>query len=319
MAKILDIASYLPEAILSNDELEKRFINWSANKIYDKTGIKYRHLANKNEKVSDMAIKAAQKLLTRNNFDKSKIDMLFLITQTQDQCLPSTSSKIHYELGLSRNCGIFDVNQGCAGYIYGLSIAKSFIKSGDVQNVLMITSDTYSKIIDENDSSVATVFGDGAAATLIVSEMNDNESIGPFLFGTDSSKKDFLNCDYLGLGTPQNEQKSLKMDGPGILNFSLGVIPKELKRFIEKNNLNLNDFDSIVFHQANKFILKKLFKKIGIEDKGKIFLKNSGNTTSSSIPIVLEEILNKKVKKEEYILIAGFGVGLSWGFSTILL
>ena len=319
MPRILDIATYLPEKVITNEKLAKKFDNWSPEKIFEKTGIKLRHFAHENENVSDMGFFAAKKLLDKTNFDKEKIDMLILVTQSQDQCLPSTSCQLHGKLEWPKKCGTFDINQGCSGYIYGLSIAKSLIDSGDFYNVLLITGDTYSKLIDQNDSSVATLFGDGATATLVVPDIKAVNGIGPCYFGTDSSKKDYLVCNYLGLKTPIKNQKPLLMNGPGILNFTLSMLPKELNIYLRKNNLKIDEFDLVLFHQANKFILKNLYKKIGIQEKGIISLEKTGNTVSSSIPMVLEEIMTENEKNKKKILLAGFGVGLSWGFTNVLI
>ncbi len=319
MARIFDIASFLPERVLTNDELAERFKNWNSEKIFNKTGIKFRHIAENDQTSSDIAIAAAKNLFDKTSFDKDKIDMIFLITQSQDQSIPSTAFHIHKELNLKENCGCFDINHGCTGYIYGLSLAKSLIKCKECENILMLTADTYSKFINPQDSSLATLFGDGATATLIVNEEGNEQGIGNFSFGTDSSKKDLLNCDYLGLKTPINKQKSLFMDGPGILNFTLDKIPKSLLNYLEENNKRIEDYDHIVFHQANKFILEKLYKKINAGNKGIISLANSGNTVSSSIPLVLEELINDDYDKKRSILLAGFGVGLSWGFTNIVL
>ncbi|WP_288260234.1 3-oxoacyl-ACP synthase III family protein [uncultured Prochlorococcus sp.] len=316
MPRILDIASYLPEKVITNEELANKFENWTPEKIFEKTGIKLRHFADENENVSDMGFFAAKKLLEKTNFNKEKIDMLILVTQSQDQCLPSTSCMIHEKLELSSQCGNFDINQGCSGYIYGLSIAKSLIASGEFKNVLLITGDTYSKLINQNESSVATLFGDGATATLIVPDYPGKKGIGPSYFGTDSSKKDYLICNYLGLKKPTKNQKPLMMNGPGILNFTLSILPKELNIYLKQNNLLIEEFDLVLFHQANKFILKSLYKKIGIEDKGIISLENTGNTVSSSIPMVLETIIQDNKKN---VLLAGFGVGLSWAFTSVVI
>lgn len=320
MPRIYNVASYLPKKVLDNVELSRRFTNWNPEKIFEKTGIKLRHIADKNEFCSDMAISAAKNLFQKTGFHKDDIDMLFLITQSQDQCIPSTSLSIHKELNLSESCGSFDINQGCAGYIYGLSLAKSLIDSGEATNILMITSDTYSKFIDPNDSSLATLFGDAATATLVVQDDNSkNVGIGKSYFGTDSSKKSMMSCNHLGLKTLNGEKNPLSMDGPGILNFTLNKLPKSLISYLEKNNTTLEDYDYVLFHQANKFILEKLYKKIGAENKGLISLTNTGNTVSSSIPLVLEDLLQKEIKDKSNILLAGFGVGLSWGFTNIVL
>ena len=318
MSKIIDIASYLPKKVLTNDELSERFINWNPEKIFKKTGIKFRHIAQDDQYSSDMAIAAANKLFDKTGFEKNNIDMIFLITQSQDQCIPSTSFKVHKELDLSESCGCFDINHGCTGYIYGLAMARSFISSKQCENILLLTSDTYSKLIDPNDSSLATLFGDGATATLIVADDKIDDGIGKCYFGTNRKKKDLLNCRNLGLKKSINSQNKLFMDGPGILNFTLDKIPKFLLNYLEENNAKIDDYDHIIFHQANKFILEKLYKKINAGSKGLISLENTGNTVSSSIPMVLEELLSRNHKKRK-ILLGGFGVGLSWGFTNIVL
>lgn len=320
MPRICGIGSYLPEKTLTNDDLAKNSSNWSSEKIFRKTGIKVRHIANNDENVSDLAVYAIENLFKKIEFDKNKIDFIFLVTQSQDQCIPSTSFSIHRRIGLNEKCGVFDINQGCTGYIYGLALAKSLISSGEARNILLVTSDTYSKLIDPKDNSVSTLFGDAATASLIsFDKEGQQEGIGPISFGTDSSKKDLLSCDFLGLKVNQEDQKYLFMDGPGILNFTLSKIPSSLDNYLEKNKLNIDNFDLFVFHQANKFILEKLYKKIGVADKGVISLSDTGNTVSSSIPLVLEDILKDKEEKKLNILLAGFGVGLSWGFTSVIL
>ena len=242
--------------------------------------------------------------------------MIFLITQSQDQCILLLFS-IHKNLSLSENCGCFDINQGCTGYIYGLSIARSLINTKQANNILMITSDTYSKFINPEDSSLATLFGDGATATLIQSdEDSDIEGIGKSFFGTDSTKRDFLICDYLGLKTPIDQQKHLNMDGPGILNFTLNTIPKSLFSYLEDNNSIIDDYDHVVFHQANKFNLEKLYKKIGAHNNGIIF-KEYWKYSFQFDTLVLEDLIKVKVKKA--IFFWQVWSWLSWGFTNIVL
>lgn len=321
MARITAISTHLPGCLLSNQELARRFPAWTAEKIYSKTGILERRIAAPGETAGDLALKAAQNLLNSTNIKHDDIDLLLLVTQTSDQALPSTSCRIHQELGLSSRCGTFDLNQGCSGYIYGLAVADGVIAAGAATNVLLLTADTYSKLIDPCDQSVVTLFGDGACATLIQADPSGiQKGIGPTQFGTDGGGAELLYCNYAGWRAPLSEQKPLQMDGPGILSFTLSVLPKALQEYLEENSYTLHDYDHVVFHQANKFILDKLYAKIGANDKGIVSMKYTGNTVSSTIPFALKKLLEEPGNSNcRRVLLGGFGVGLSWGFTSILI
>ena len=321
MSRIAAISSYLPDRLLTNQELASRFPRWTADKIFAKTGIAERRIAAPGETAGDLALKAAKKLFASSEFNPNNIDMLLLVTQTPDQALPSTACRIHHELGLPKRCGAFDLNQGCSGYIYGLAMADGMIAAGIADNVLLLTADTYSKIINSDNQSVVPLFGDGACATLVQSDINPEiKGIGPFEFGTDGSGRDLLCCTQNGFKVPLSEQTPLYMDGAAVLTFTLSVVPRALNQYLENNNLALNDFDHVVFHQANKFILEKLYTKIGASDRGLISMENTGNTVSSTIPFALEKILEESCRvKCRKVLICGFGVGLSWGLTSILI
>ena len=316
MAKILKIASHLPEEKITNEQLSNSFKNWSADKIYEKTGIKKRSKSKDNETAADLATMAAEKVLKISDISKDKIDMLIFVTQTQNQCLPTSACEIHNSLGLKTECGAFDINQGCTGYIYGLFLAKNLINNESIKKVLLLTGDTYTKLIDPNNASVSTLFGDGASATIIGHEDKES-SIGSFEFGTDGSKSDLIKCDYAGFRKSINNWGSLHMDGANVMTFTLNVIPKAINSYLKKTDSELKDYEYIIFHQANKFILERLYKKLGISEKGIINLENCGNTVSSSIPIAMEEFTKNNNKKEVKILLVGFGVGLSWGITSV--
>ena len=303
--------------------MSDKFPKWTPEKIFEKTGIKERGKSAINETACDLAILASEKLFSKSEIDKNNIDTLIFVTQTPNQCLPSTSCEIHSFLGLSKNCGTFDVNQGCSGYIYGLFLANSLIESGSAKYVLLLTGDTYTKIIDPEDSSAMPLFGDGASASIIGPDFESslNKSIGRFEFGTDGSKSSFLNCDFGGFRKMPSKWNSLYMNGPGVMTFTLDVIPKAINNFLENQGLNNNDIDLIFLHQANKFILERIYKKTNFLDRGVICLENFGNTVSSSIPIALANKINfgekYKTNIKSKILLVGFGVGLSWG-TTLL-
>ena len=321
MARILDIQYYVPSEKITNFHLSEKFKKWNPESIFKKTGINERGKAGKYITAGDLAIAASKELFKASVFQKSVIDVLIFVTQTPNQCLPSTSCEIHAALGLKQECGAFDVNQGCAGYIYGLNLASSLIDSGSAKYVLLLTGDTYTKLINENDSSVAPIFGDGASASIIGpdDEKSSMKSIGRVEFGTDGNKTEFLNCDFGGFRKTQNNWNKLFMNGAGIMIFTLEIIPKAINDYLKNENLLKEDIDMVILHQANKFILDRLYEKTKFQDKGVICMKDFGNTVSSSIPIALANSVDLKYKRNMKILLVGFGVGLSWGITILRL
>lgn len=310
------VSSYLPAKKLSNQDLNLIHPEWSAEKISAKTGIYLRSVSNKNEFASHLAENAAHNLITINNIDKNSIDCLIICTQSPDYLIPTTACLVQERLGLKKNIAAFDVNQGCSGYIYSLAIAKGMVSSGIVNKILLITVDTYTKFIHKNDRVNKTIFGDGASASLISSDAKGFE-IGDFVFGTDGSGA--CNLILQGSGArgfsqikKSDNEKWLFMNGPEIFSFTSQQIPILVKKTLKKNNLLLKDVDHFIFHQANKFMLNHIRKKCEIpEEKFIIDLENTGNTVSSTVPIVLSN-LNKDIKLNT-VLLAGFGVGYSMG------
>ncbi len=317
MAAILDVNFFVPNEKISNEYISQKFPKWTAENIFLKTGIKNRGKAPENITAGDLAVQASKKLFSNNTISKNEIDYLIFVTQTPNQCLPSTSCEIHSALGLRQECGTLDVNQGCSGYIYGLNLASSLIDSSSAKYVLLLTGDTYTKLLDNNDPSVVPIFGDGASASLIGPNKNDENTIGKFEFGTDGTKSSYLNCDFGGFRKNQANWEKLYMNGPGIMTFTLDAIPKAIEKYLNKYDLSKDNIDLLILHQANKFILDRLYKKTGFENKGVICLENYGNTVSSTIPIALAEKVFFKMKKNIKILLVGFGVGLSWGITYI--
>lgn len=333
-ANIKAISYYLPEEVLTNELINQEFPEWDIEKISSKTGINCRHISAKDEYSSDMAIKAAEKLFKEHNVDKSKIDFLLFCTQSPDYFLPTTACIIQDKLGLETNIGALDYNLGCSGFIYGLSLAKGLIAGGMAKNILLITSETYSKFIHHRDKSNKTIFGDAAAATLISDEKGFC-SIGDFIFGTDGKGSENLIVKQGGMRFPvleDNEDisdefgnvrndKNLFMNGSEIFNFTGDFVPKLIRAILEKINLNQDNIDLFVFHQANRYMLNYLRKKIKIpEDKFYISMEHCGNTVSSTIPIALYDAINEgKLENRKNMILAGFGVGYSWGACNLII
>jgi 3-oxoacyl-[acyl-carrier-protein] synthase-3 len=331
MAYINSIAYYLPEKKLSNDELSTQFPEWNVEKISSKTGIANRHISADDEFASDMAISAAKLLFAKENIKIEDIDFLIFCTQSPDYLLPTTACILQDRLGLNK-VGAFDFNLGCSGYVYGLAIAKGLIASKVASNILFITSETYSKFINDKDKSNRTIFGDAASATLITKEKGLCE-IGDFELGSDGSGYDNLIVRGSGIKGKINSDNiekiddfgnihsddDLYMNGPEIFNFTGASVPNLIQSYLAKINLEIETVDFFIFHQANKFMLNYLRKKSKIpSDKFILEMENCGNTVSSSIPIALSETLKKsKIIGGNKVLLSGFGVGYSWG-ATIL-
>ncbi len=330
MAYIKAISYYLPEKVITNEELVKEFPEWSVDKVAQKVGVDSRHLAAKDETAGDMAEKAARKLFEEYQIDPKSIDFLMLCTQSPDYFLPSTACVLQNRLGIPTSAGAFDYNLGCSGCIYGMAIAKGLIAAGIAKNVLLLTAETYNKYLHPSDKSNRSIFGDGAAACLISTE--GFAEIGEFVLGTDGS-----GANNLIVKTGAARQKAatgkfveddeghiwyddyLYMNGGAIFNFTLDAVPAMMTQILEKNGLEKDLIDYYVFHQANKFMLNTI-RKVCVLPKDKFYvnLSETGNTVSSTVLIGLKDCMdNQAIKAGDKVMISGFGVGLSWG-GTIL-
>ena len=327
---MLKIASYIPSNVVTNDVFES--MGWSSKKIYAKTGISERRIADKDETALDIASKACENLFFEQNIDRNTIDYVIYCTQSPDFVIPNNSSILHHMLKLKESCATVDINQGCTGFMYSLSLAKGILTSQQAKNVLIVTSDTYSKYINEKDRANRTIFGDAATATLL--NETDMSKIGQFVFGTDGSGAFNICVKTSGLKYPRTvetakelpddsgnirSEENLFMSGGDVFSFTLEKVPEAVQKVLTTNNLYMSDIDFFVFHQANGFMLSHLKDKINIPDKKfPIVMEKTGNTVSSSIPLALKELVNSdKLCKGQRVMLVGFGVGYSWS-ATIL-
>lgn len=322
-AYVKAVSFYLPKNILSNENLSQQFPEWSIEKIVSKIGIEQRHIASENETALDLAVGAAECLLKEYSVDRFAIDYVILCTQSPDYFLPTSACIIQDKLALSTSCGALDINLGCSGYVYGLSLAKALVVAGIAKNVLFLTAETYSKYLHPKDKGNRAIFGDGASATLISTD--GFAKIANFSFGTDGSGAQNLvvksgaarhRCAYDNLIFDENgnplSSDYLFMNGSEIFNFTLEFVPLLVDDVLQKNALQKDDVNLFVFHQANKYIMNFIRKKIKI-DESKFYyaLADVGNTVSSSIPIALCKARIEN-KLHGNVLLAGFGVGYSW-------
>jgi 3-oxoacyl-[acyl-carrier-protein] synthase-3 len=321
-AAIGPVAIHLPEKVEDNDFLASQFPKWDMGLIYSKTGIRRRHIAAPGECSSDLGVAAAEKLFAQHGVDRDTIDFLLLCTQTPDYPLPTTACLIQDRLRLRTSIGALDFNLGCSGYIYGLSLANGLIQTGAARRVLLITAETYSKFIDPTDRSLRTIFGDGAAATLV--EASEEPSLGSFVFGTDGSGGNMLMVAAGGARRPADAIQSRKrrrwpsslyMDGPELVKFSLDVAPPLVEKVLSQARWSRDKVDMYLIHQATLFMLNHLRERLSLDrEHTPEALEQYGNTVSSTIPILIHDLRRSgRLQPGKQTLLIGFGVGLSWG------
>lgn len=327
MAFIKALTYYLPEGIVTNEQLEAEL--GGVETVSKMAGVDSRRKASENETASDMAVKAAKKLFKEKGITPDEIDFLLYCTQSPDYFMPSTSCVIQDRLGIPTTAGAIGYDLGCSGYVYGLAIANSFVESGLAKNVLLLTADTISKYLHPQDKN-RLLFGDAASATLV--STTGIASIGSFEKGTDG--KGFEHIIIRNGGNRHRELTSksytdgngnihyedyFDMDGEAVFNFTVERIPSLIEDCLKKNNLQKEDVGYYVFHQANRYMLNTL-RKINKLPKDSFFvdLSDTGNTTSSTVPIgLVKSIQAGNIHKNMNVMVAGFGVGLSWA-ATIL-
>ena len=318
-ARIRAISSYLPAQVEYNSDIvDGRFIK--------KIGVKSRHIAT-DESAGDLAFEAAEKLFAEHNIDRHETDFILLCTQHGDYQMPHTAAHLQNRLGLKKSVGTMDIALGCSGYVYGLAVAKGLIETGLAKKILFLTSSVYTKYINVCDTSTRPLFGDGATATWL--EGGDKESLRAFVFGSDGSRFDKLIIPVGGSKNPPrnnpevfstDENKNYRsnyevfMDGMAITYFTLREIPKLVDDVLTAANLTRSDLDYCIFHQANKFMMNYLRDKAGLNDVPfHNDITDTGNIVSGSVPLAIEQVIKSRGASDlKNVMLAGFGVGLSW-------
>ena len=323
---IKDIAYYLPEKVVTNEDIVRDFPEWSVEKIASKVGVHQRHVAAADETAADLAVRAAQSLFKQGKCGPQEVDFVLFCTQSPDYFLPTSACIIQKRLGLRTDIGALDFNLGCSGYVYGLALAKGLVVSGVAANVLLLTGETYNKHLHPKDKGNRTIFGDAASATLVGTD--GIAEIGNFSLGTDGSGADNLIIKSGGMRCPKRQDDLhfdennnpvssdyLYMNGSEIFTFTLDNVPPLIADTLSRNGVEKDEADLYVFHQANKYMLDFLRKKIRIAPERFYYcLSEYGNTVSNTIPIALSNALQDGfLTKGMKVVIAGFGVGYSWG------
>jgi 3-oxoacyl-[acyl-carrier-protein] synthase-3 len=308
------IEYHLPSLVTTAQDLAREFPEWSAEQIAAKTGIQECHIAGPEECSSDLVTKAANALFAAGT-SPAEVDYVLFCTQSPDYFLPTTACLLQQRLGIPTTAGALDFNLGCSGFIYGLGLALGLIKTNQASCVLLLTGETYSKFIHREDKGVRTIFGDAGAATLLRSS---DAEWGPFVYGTDGAGGGNLIVRGRGMREPQADAR-LFMDGPEVFNFTLERIPKVISELLDRSSKKIEDIDLFVFHQANRYMLDHLRRKLRIPpERFMIAMENCGNTVSSTIPIALKAaVAEGRLKGGETVAMVGFGVGYSWGATTM--
>lgn len=328
-ARINSIEYYLPEKVISSAHLAQEFPDWPVEKIEAKTGIRERHVARQDECSSDLGFEAARKLFESGACRPDQIDFVLFCTQTPDYLLPTTACLLQHRLGVPTSAGALDFNLGCSGFVYGLSLAQGLIETEQARRVLLITAETYSKLIHPRDRSVRTIFGDAGAATLIEGVESNESFLGPFVFGTDGGGAKNLMVPAGGMRCPRSAESAvaiedrsgnrrsrdnLHMDGAKIFEFTLKTVPLCVSRLLEKSGVGIEAIDRFIFHQANEFMLEHLRQKLALApQRFSLALRDCGNTVSASIPIAMKNDRDAgKLGANATAMLVGFGVGYSW-------
>jgi len=298
MTGIEAIAVYIPEQRASNMALREQFEVDEAF-LTDKIGVVNRAVKAADEDTSDMALKALERLLAQTGLAREAIEVLVVVTQNPDTNLPHVSGLVHGKAGLSPDCAAFDVSLGCSGYVYGLSVLQAFIAANGLSRGVLVTCDPYSKVIDPSDKNTVLLFGDAATATLVGPE--PMFECGPFLFGTQGDLTGALVC----------KDGTLHMNGREVFNFAATAVPKHIEKLLAKAGLTKEAVDCFLFHQGSRYIVETLAKRLGLDrTKVRTDIEETGNTVSSSIPILLQKEMGKA--DVQTLVLCGFGVGLSW-------
>ncbi|MDO5070753.1 MAG: beta-ketoacyl-ACP synthase III [Neisseria zoodegmatis] len=312
-AKILGTGSYLPANRVSNDDLAKK-VDTSDEWITTRTGIKFRHIADEQEKTSDLAVAAARHALEDAGVAAGEVDLIIVATSTPDMIFPSTATIVQQKLGIgSTGCPAFDVQAVCAGFMYALTTANAYIKSGMAKKVLVIGAETFSRIMNWEDRTTCVLFGDGAGAVLLGA--SNEPGIIHSKLQADGNYIDLLKTPGQVVNGQVCGTPFLTMDGPGVFKFAVKMLAKVADDVITEAGFTAQQIDWIVPHQANKRIIESTAKHLGLSmDKVILTVQEHGNTSAASIPLALDSgIRSGKIRRGQHLLLEGIGGGFAWG------
>ena len=315
-SKIVGVGSYLPEKILTNDDLEQ-MLDTSDEWIQARTGIKKRHIADENQKTSDLATIAVENALKNANLSSNDLDALIIATTTPDLIFPATAVRVQNNIKMN-NGFAFDIQAVCSGFLYALQLGDSLIKSNKAKRVAIIGAETMSRIIDWTDRSTCVLFGDGAGSVILEkTESNEHQGIIDIELFSDGSLQDILVVN--GGVSGGNLDKKIEMNGREVFRYAVTKMPKSIQSIMNKNQITLENLDWVLLHQANERITKAVVDKLGIDiEKAVSTVSHHANTSAASIPLALEHYISSgKVKTGDLIALAAVGGGLTWGSALL--
>ena len=317
-AKIIGIGSYLPQEIISNDDLSKT-LDTSDEWIVSRSGIKRRHQAAEGEATSDLAVSAAKSALADAGVSANDIDMIIVSTTTPDLTFPATAALVQQKLGISHGAA-FDVQAVCSGFIYGLSVASAMIESGQARRALLIGAETMTRLLDWSDRATAVLFGAGGGAVVLeeteLAAADEPHIVGSYL-RSDGNLKDLLYVD--GGPSTTGTTGKLRMQGREVYRHAVGNIAEAINSLLAQHDLTVADIDWFVPHQANKRIIDGVAKRIGLpSEKTVVTIQDHANTSAASIPLALHELVKSgRVSSGDLIMLEAMGGGLTWGANLI--
>jgi 3-oxoacyl-[acyl-carrier-protein] synthase III len=328
------IACAFPETVLTNQQLREEYPKWDFERLEKRTGVFSRFVAAPDETALDFAVRACEQLDSMGQLRREEIDAVIFCTQSPDYIMPPNSCLLHGRLGLRPDVFAFDITLACSGYIYGLQLADSLIRSGAAKRVLLATSDTYSRYIHPGDRATRCLFGDGGGVTILSNSGDPNSGIRDIRCGTAGKQYQKFMIPAGGIRLPRSietakekldhsgnvrTQEHIKMDGMGVLSFFNATVPCSVNEILQRNNLAMDDVDLFVFHQASQVILDSLRSVLEIPQGKMIYdLAEVGNLVSASIPVALKRAFDRgQAKHGQLALLCGFGVGLSWGTALV--
>lgn len=313
---ILGTGSYLPEKVMTNDDLSK-FVDTNDEWIRTRTGIRERRIAAENEATSDLAYKAAEKAIENAKIDKNEIDLVIVATMSPDHITPATAAIVQDKLGI--NAAAFDLSAACTGFVYAFTTGYSFVKSGIYKKVLVIGAETMSRILDWEDRTTCVLFGDGAGA-VVLGQIENGGYIASHLVSDGSGAEDVI-IPAGGSRNPVSKEEIdkreiyFKMKGSDVFKFAVRAFPETVENVLAQGNITADDVDMFIPHQANIRIIESIAKRFKQPlDKFYVNLQRYGNTSGASIPLALDEANKEgKLKKEDKVVMVGFGGGLTYG------
>lgn len=319
-SKIIGVGSYLPEKVLTNQDLEQ-MVATSNTWIVERTGIKKRHLAADSDTTSMFGYLAAEKALAKAGLEANEVDMVICATCTPDNFFPSTACLIQQQLGITRDIPAFDLSAACSGFVYALTVANQFITAGNSKNVLVIGAEILSRCLDWQDRNTCVLFGDGAGA--LVLQASNTPGILASSLHANGSNQDVLKIAN-PLGTPSNSsfhRTYLQMQGQEVFKLAVQVVEQAITEVLAKAKLTLDDIDWIIPHQANIRIIKAIAKKMQLNPAKFIStIAEHGNTSAASIPLALASAMDKgKITTGNKVILVGFGSGMTWGATLMQL